>query len=84
MHQGIPSHEIRDQSIYLTLLRSVVVLSSDGIMGPCVPTPDAAEIKPYTFRYSALPHEGDWKHAASYRHGMEINMPLISSQLAEF
>ena len=46
------------------------MLSSDGIMGPCVPTPDAAEIKPYTFRYSALPHEGDWKHAASYRHGM--------------
>jgi alpha-mannosidase len=84
LHQGIPSHEIRDQSIYLTLLRSVVVLSSDGIMGPCVPTPDAAEIKPYTFRYSALPHEGDWKHAASYRHGMEINMPLISSQLANF
>ena len=24
LNQGIPSHEIRDQSIYLTLLRSVV------------------------------------------------------------
>ena len=24
LHQGIPSHEIRDHSIYLTLLRSVV------------------------------------------------------------
>jgi alpha-mannosidase len=80
LHQGIPSHEIRDQSIYLTLLRSVVVLSSDGIMGPCIPTPDAAETRPYTFRYSALPHKGDWKQAASYRHGMEINMPLVSIQ----
>ena len=39
LNQGIPSHEIRDHSIYLTLLRSVVVLSSDGIMGPRVPTP---------------------------------------------
>ncbi len=83
LHQGIPSHEIRDQSIYLTLLRSVVLLSSDGIMGPCIPTPDAAETRPYTFRYSALPHEGDWKQAASYRHGMEINMPLVSIQVTK-
>ena len=80
LQQGIPSHEIRDRSIYLTLLRSVVLLSADGIMGPCVPTPDAAETRPYIFRYSALPHDGDWKQAASYRHGMEINMPLISIQ----
>ncbi len=81
LNQGIPSHEIRDHSIYLTLLRSVVVLSSDGIMGPCVPTPDAAEVKPYTFRYLVLPHDGDWRKAASYRHGMEINMPLVSIQV---
>jgi alpha-mannosidase len=83
LHQGIPSHEIRDHSIYLTLLRSVVVLSSDGIMGPCVPTPDAAEVRPYTFRYSVLPHDGDWKKAASYRYGMEINMPLVSIQITK-
>ena len=28
-----------------------------------------------------LPHEGDWREAASYRHGMEINMPMISIQI---
>jgi alpha-mannosidase len=83
LNQGIPSHEIRDHSIYLTLLRSVVVLSSDGIMGPCVPTPDAAEVRPYTFRYSVLPHDGDWRRAASYRYGMEINMPLVSLQVTK-
>jgi alpha-mannosidase len=83
LNQGIPSHEIRDHSIYLTLLRSVVLLSSDGIMGPCVPTPDAAEVKPYTFRYSVLPHDGDWRKAASYRYGMEINMPLVSVQITK-
>jgi alpha-mannosidase len=55
LHQGIPSHEVRDGSIYLTLLRSVELLSSDGIMGPCIPTPDANETRPYTFRYSVLP-----------------------------
>ena len=41
LHRGIPSHEVRDDSIYLTLLRSIMVLSADGIMGPCIPTPDA-------------------------------------------
>ena len=80
LHRGIPSHEIRDNSIYLTLLRSVVVLSSDGIMGPCIPTPDAAETRPYSFRYSLLPHENSWKEAAIYRHGMEVNMSLIAIQ----
>jgi len=81
LHKGIPSHEIRDNSIYLTLLRSVVVLSSDGIMGPCIPTPDAAETRPYTFRYSLLPHDRDWTDAASYRHGIEVNMSLIAIQV---
>lgn len=81
LHKGIPSHEIRDNSIYLTLLRSVVLLSSDGIMGPCIPTPDAAETRPYTFRYSLLPHEGSWNEAASYRRGMEVNMSLIAIQV---
>ena len=78
LNVGLPSNEIRDNSIYLTLLRSVVVLSSDGIMGPCIPTPDAAETRPYTFRYSVLPHDNSWSEAATYRHGMQINMPLIA------
>ena len=81
LHKGIPSHEIRDNSIYLTLLRSVVVLSSDGIMGPCIPTPDAAETRPYTFNYSILPHEDSWNEAATYRHGIEVNMSLIAIQI---
>ena len=81
LHKGIPSHEIRDNSIYLTLLRSVVVLSSDGIMGPCIPTPDATETRPYTFNYSILPHEDSWNEATTYRHGIEINMSLIAIQI---
>jgi alpha-mannosidase len=81
LHQGIPSHEVRDGSIYLTLLRSVELLSSDGIMGPCIPTPDANETRPYTFRYSVLPHDGGWTDVASYRHGMELNMSLIALQM---
>ena len=81
MHRGIPSHEVRDNSIYLTLLRSIMVLSADGIMGPCVPTPDAAEMIPYTFRYSVLPHEESWKESGTYRRALEFNMPLIATHL---
>lgn len=81
LHTGIPSHEVRDGSIYLTLLRSVMVLSSDGIMGPCIPTPDAAEMRPYSFKYSVLAHDNSWREACSYRRAMEVNMPLISVQV---
>lgn len=81
LHRGIPSHEVRDESIYLTLLRSIMVLSADGIMGPCVPTPDAAEMVPYTFRYSVLPHEKGWRESSTYRHALEFNMPLIAVHL---
>ena len=81
MHRGIPSHEVRDNSIYLTLLRSIMVLSADGIMGPCVPTPDAAEMIPYTFRYSVPPHEESWKESGTYRRALEFNMPLIATHL---
>lgn len=81
LHQGLPSHEVRDGSIYLTLLRSIVLLSSDGIMGPCIPTPDAAEVKPYTFKYSILPHDNNWSEDLIYQHGSEINMPLIPIQI---
>jgi alpha-mannosidase len=81
MHRGIPSHEVRDSSIYLTLLRSIMVLSADGIMGPCVPTPDAAEMIPYEFKYSVLPHEGNWRVNRTYKHAMEFNMPLVAIHL---
>jgi alpha-mannosidase len=50
-------------------------------MGPCIPTPDAAEKKQYTFKYSILPHENDWREDQIYHQGSEINMPLISLQI---
>ncbi|MGD1834131.1 MAG: glycoside hydrolase family 38 C-terminal domain-containing protein [Nitrososphaeraceae archaeon] len=81
LHNGLPSHEIRNGSIYLTLLRSIVLLSSDGIMGPCIPTPDAAETKQYLFRYSILPHKGDWRSATTFKHATEINLSLITIQI---
>jgi alpha-mannosidase len=83
IHKGTPANEVRDNNIYLTLIRSVVMLSSDGRTGPPVPVPDAAEFKKYTFFYSAFPHSGDWKKANSWKIGYEYNYKLISVQIPE-
>ncbi len=81
LNRGIPENEVRDNSVYLTLLRSVDMLSSDGRTGPAIPVPDARETKTYTFKYSIYPHEGDWKRAKSYKQGYEYNYDLIALQL---
>jgi alpha-mannosidase len=81
INQGLPEHEIRDNALYLTLLRSVLMLSSDGITGPAIPTPDAQEHKTYTFRYSLLPHIGEWQKTASHRQAYEFNCGLLAFQL---
>ena len=81
INNGIPENEIRDKNIYLTILRSVSMLSSDGIYGPAIPVPDARELKKYVFRYALYPHEGDWRKAKSYKQGYEFNYDLIAFQL---
>jgi alpha-mannosidase len=83
LHLGTPSHEVRDGKLYLTLSRSILLLSADGAMGPCVPTPNAMELGTQTFRYSILPHEKSWKEAETYRHAQEVNMPLAAMQLSK-
>ena len=82
IHRGIPENEVRDGDVYLTVLRSVSMLSSDGISGPAIPVPDARELnKRYVFRYSVYPHEGDWREASSYKHAIEFNTDLDTLQL---
>jgi alpha-mannosidase len=76
IHKGIPENEVRDGDVYLTLLRSVLMLSSDGTAGPAIPVPDAQELKRYVFQYAIYPHEGDWKSASAYEHAYEFNTDL--------
>ncbi|KAA2283355.1 glycosyl hydrolase-related protein [Candidatus Nitrosocosmicus agrestis] len=83
-HFGIPSHEVRDNSIYFTLLRGVETLSADGTKGPCIATPDAAEKRPYMFKYSLVPHQGNWCDGSSYREGIAFNMKPIAIHLANW
>lgn len=81
INRGIPENEVRDRNIYLTLLRSVDMLSSDGKAGPVIPVPQAREIGTHVFHYSIYPHLGDWRIAKSYKVGYEVNYGLIAFQI---
>ena len=74
----VPINEIIGPNIYYTLLRSVSVLSSDGISGPLIPVPDAMELGKHTFRYSIYPHEGDWRSANVHRRSHEFTHPIFA------
>jgi alpha-mannosidase len=81
MNKGIPAAEIKEGLVYLTLFRSVAVLSADGEAGPLVPTPDALELnRDYTFEYALQHHDGDWKQAESYKHGQEYHHRPLPTQ----
>ncbi|MFC1917197.1 glycoside hydrolase family 38 C-terminal domain-containing protein, partial [Chloroflexota bacterium] len=81
INKGLPAHEIRDREIYITLLRSILMLSSDGVTGPAIPTPDAQEFKKYTFEYSLFPHEKGWKESNCFKPANEFNCHLNGFQL---
>jgi len=80
MNRGIPAAEIIEGLVYLTLFRSVGILSADGEAGPLVPTPDALELRDYEFEYALQPHEGDWKEAESYKQAQEFYHSLLPVQ----
>jgi len=73
MNKGLPAVEIMHNLIYITLLRSVGGLSADGTAGPLVPTPDALELKSYTFEYAVQAHNGDWRQAEMYKQAQEFH-----------
>jgi alpha-mannosidase len=81
INKGLPAHEVRDGSLYVTLLRSVLMLSTDGVTGPAVPTPDAQELKRILFEYSLFPHKKGWKESNAFKPSYEFNHGLKGFQL---
>jgi len=81
MTQGVPINEIRGGEIYLTLLRSVSVLSADGTSGPLIPTPGAMELGEHHYSYSVIPYIWDWKKARIHRRGSEFSQTLLALQV---
>jgi len=77
MNKGLPAASIKEGSVHIRLLRSINGLSADGISGPLVPTPDALELRPYTFEYALQMHKGDWRQSDMYQHAQEfVHSPL--------
>jgi len=80
MNKGTPAVEIAEDSIYITLLRSVYGLSADGTAGPFVPTEDALELKEHCFEYAVQLHYGDWREAEMYKYAEEFSRVPLSIQ----
>jgi len=77
MNKGLPAASIKEGSVHIRLLRSINGLSADGISGPLVPTPDALELRPYTFEYALQMHKGDWRQSEIYKQAQEFqHVPL--------
>jgi alpha-mannosidase len=80
MNKGLPAVEKVGTAAYITLFRGVYGLSADGIAGPLVPTPDALELKSYTFEYAVQPHDGDWRQAEMYKQAQDFHHLPIAIQ----
>ena len=78
---GVPVDEIKGGEIFCTLLRSVSVLSADGISGPLIPTPGAEELGEHIYTCSLLPYQGSWKDAEVFRRDFELRQPLYPLKL---
>jgi alpha-mannosidase len=78
---GMPIDEIKGGEIFCTLLRSVSVLSADGVSGPLIPTPGAQELGEHFYTCSIFPYQGDWREAQIHRKDFEIRQPLFPLKL---
>ena len=80
MNRGLPGNLVSDGTMMLSLLRSTRI-TAYGYQGGYEPgmTADAGlELgKERVFDYALVPHQGDWRQAAAFRHGLEFNHPLL-------
>jgi alpha-mannosidase len=79
--KGVPINEVRGGEIYCTLLRSVSVLSDDGVTGPLIPTPGAMELGEHSYHYSILPYKSDWQSASVPREAYTFSQELVGFQI---
>ena len=91
-NRGLPEAAVtRDENgvavISLTLLRSVGWLSRDdlwnrvGHAGPPLMTPDAQELRPYTFDFCIIPHGPDFFEAVKLAQSFQTDLDVRTSNL---
>ena len=85
INQGLPGNNVADGQMLLSLMRSARLISYSFIGGyePGVGSDTGLGIgRKYTLNYALVPHAGDWRSIAPWRHGLEFNNPLIARTAA--
>jgi alpha-mannosidase len=84
LNRGLPGNNVADNTLMLSLLRSVQIQAYDHVGGfENQASESGLELgKEFDFNYALLPHQGDWRKAGVYRAGLEFNNPLITRTAA--
>jgi alpha-mannosidase len=85
LNRGLPGNNVSEGTMMLSLARStrIVAYGFGGGYEPGMGSDSGFEMgKELTFDYALVPHRGDWRQAAIYRHGLEFNHPLIAGTAA--
>lgn len=77
---GLPGNGVVDDTLFLSILKCTSFVSYGDVGGfdPSASSSMGMEkgVK-HEYSYALVPHQGDYKDALMYRHGMELNHPLI-------
>jgi alpha-mannosidase len=82
VNRGLPGNAVLGGTLALALLKCTALKEGYGEGGGWkfgTPTEEGFEkgVR-HTFRYSLLPHAGDWRAARLWRAGQDVNSPLIA------
>ena len=79
LNTGTPSHKLDDGVVFLSVLRSPAELWSCTAedYDHCLDFDGARDAGSHEFRYSLVPHQGDYRSAGIEKRGRELNDPLI-------
>lgn len=86
LNKGIPGCNVDQDTMMLSVLRAsqLVAYAFAGGYEPGVDSASGQELgKRVTFDYALVPHRGHWREARVYRHGMEVNTPLLAHKTTD-
>lgn len=80
LNRGLPGNVTSEGTMMLSLLRStqIVAYGFGGGYEPGMSSESGFELgQERVFDYALVPHQGDWRDAQAFRHGLEFNNPLV-------
>jgi alpha-mannosidase len=86
LNRGLPGNLVTEGTLLLSLARStrIVAYGFGGGYEPGMTSDSGFELgQDLMFDYALVPHEGGWREAGAFRHGMEFNNPLLVRKTAQ-